>query len=171
MDFLKDLIDKFLEEKTLFIVLGSPGSGKSTFIANYFKKYDINELNGDIHGHGNVYELCNEYSKDQKSTIHETVGSRNSTLIKLDIFRSNGFKIFIINLNADLDIVKERVKKRVLTEYQVDLSDKEELLEKLFNENKNSTDLIKNLGEYDIFIDLENNDDLKLIEIYNKEKL
>ena len=116
------------KEKVLVLVVGANGSGKSTFIANWFTLSNpkMQYVNADLmlvnSGVGNasyttmektidyVYDLIN----NNKSFIYETVFSHLSKLEIANYAKNKGYKIIAVYVKTnDVNININRVAKRV----------------------------------------------------------
>lgn len=114
-------------EKVLVLVVGANGSGKSTFIANWFTLSNpkMQYVNADLmlvnSGVGNAYttmEKTIDYVYDlinnNKSFIYETVFSHLSKLEIANYAKNKGYKIIAVYVKTnDVNININRVAKRV----------------------------------------------------------
>lgn len=128
---LEELIDS-LYEPTMLIMVGAPGSGKSTFIAKliegqpegYFKIHSLDTcrelLYGDANIQGNFSEVFREFQKrltvDMDNRTHVIIDNTNArqearnTLHK--IAADKGYKVQYWLMNTTLPICLKRNKLR-----------------------------------------------------------
>ncbi|MBN1324838.1 MAG: AAA family ATPase [Alphaproteobacteria bacterium] len=117
------------DNRTLYIVGGVNGAGKSTFIDERFKDCGIKilnfdsmayEINGDyswrsyLKASEEICKLLNYWSKTGKSLVWETLLTSNSYIERIDNFRKYGYKIDITYIFLkDKETHTDRINKRV----------------------------------------------------------
>lgn len=95
-------LDNF-KGKTMILITGYPGSGKSHLAKKLKKKYNYKLLSKDIFGSKFKKELNKEINNNQNIIIEGLLYSDDKRKEYLDLANKNNYKKILINMKTDID--------------------------------------------------------------------
>jgi len=108
-----------VEEQQIIIMMGFPGSGKSTIAKNICKTTNFVYIEGDIHKSSTkMIKASLEHISQKKSIVFDaTNGSAKKRKDYIDLGRKYNYKIICIHVSTPLEIAYKRNKLRNYEKY------------------------------------------------------
>jgi bifunctional polynucleotide phosphatase/kinase len=108
-----------VEEQQIIIMMGFPGSGKSTIAKNICKTTNFVYIEGDIHKSSTkMIKASLEHISQKKSIVFDaTNGSAKKRKDYIDLGRKHNYKIICIHVSTPLEIAYKRNKLRNYEKY------------------------------------------------------
>ena len=107
------------DDKQIIIMMGYPGSGKSTIAKNICKIHDFICIEGDVYKTSTkMIKASLEYIKQEKSIVFDATNSSSKKRKEyVELGKKYNYKIVCIHVNTPLDIAYKRNKLRNYEKY------------------------------------------------------